>query len=122
MANPNHESAAQFLLAARKRRTPGPRIPAEFRPTDTEDGLAIQARMTALLGQPVGGYKCSLPSAPRPVFIAPIFAPTIARSSPCPVLADTATMRIEPEIAFVMACDLVPRAARYTENEIRKCD
>ncbi len=67
MANPNHESAAQFLLAARKRGTPGQRIPAEFRPTDTDDGLAIQARMTALLGQPVGGYKCSLPSAPRPV-------------------------------------------------------
>ena len=119
MANPNHESAAQFLLAARKRGTPGPRIPAEFRPTDTDDGLAIQGRMTALVGQPVGGYKCSLPSAPRPVLVAPIFAPTIAHASPCPVFAAGETVRIEPEIAFVMACDLVPRAARYTENEIR---
>ena len=119
MANPNHESAAQFLLAARKRGTPGPRIPAEFRPTDTDDGLAIQARMTALLGQPVGGYKCSLPSAPRPVLVAPIFAPTIAHASPCPVLGDSATVRIEPEIAFVIARDLLPRAAPYTESEIR---
>src|SRR5207247_8642652 len=119
MANPNHESAAQFLLAARKRGTPGPRIPAEFRPTDTDDGLAIQARMTALLGQPVGGYKCSLPSAPRPVLVAPIFAPTIAHASPCPVLAASATVRIEPEIAFVMASDLLPRASPYTESEIR---
>ena len=114
MANPKHESASQFLLAARKRGTPGPRIPAEFRPTDTDDGLAIQARVTELLGQPVGGYKCSLPSAPRPVLMAPIFAPTIAHVSPCPVRAVGATVRIEPEIAFVMACDLVPRAARYT--------
>jgi 2-keto-4-pentenoate hydratase len=119
MANPNHESAAQFLLAARKRGTPGPRIPAEFRPTDDDDGLAIQARITALLGEPVGGYKCSLPSAPRPVLLAPIFAPTISHASSCPVLAIGATVRIEPEIAFVMARDLPPRAAPYTQSEIR---
>jgi len=119
MANPNHESAAQFLLAARRRGTPGPRIPAEFRPTDTDDGLAIQARMTELLGQPVGGYKCALPSAPRPVLMAPIFTPTIAHASPCPVLAVSGTARIEPEIAFIMACDLLPRATPYTESELR---
>ena len=119
MANQNHESSAQFLLAARKRGTPGPRIPAEFRPTDDEEGLAIQALVTALLGQPVGGYKCSLPSAPRPVLLAPIFAPTIVHASPCPVLANGATVRIEPEIAFVMARDVLPRASPYTESEIR---
>ena len=119
MANPNHESAAQFLLAARKRGTPGPRIPAEFRPTNTDDGLATQRRMTALVGQPVGGYKCSLPSASRPVLLAPIFAATIAHASPCPVLAMGASVRIEPEIAFVMARDLLPRGSPYTESEIR---
>jgi len=119
MANPNHESAAQFLLAARKRGTPGPRIPAEFRPSDIDDGLAIQARMTELIGQPVGGYKCSLPSAPRPVLMAPIFAPAIVHTSTCPVRAVGATVRIEPEIAFVMARDLLPRATPYTESEIR---
>src|SRR6185369_10806268 len=119
MANPNHESAAQFLLAARTRGTPGPRIPAEFRPTDTDDGLAIQARMTELLRQPVRGYKCALPSAPRPVLMAPIFAPTIAHASPCPVLAVSATVRIEPEIAFIMACDLLRRDTPYTESEMR---
>ena len=119
MANPNHESAAQFLPAARKRGTPGPRIPAEFRPSDIDDGLAIQARMSELIGQPVGGYKCTLPSAPRPVLVAPIFAPTIAHASPCPVLGDSATVRIEPELAFVIARDLLPRAAPYTESQIR---
>src|SRR5690242_3406708 len=101
MANSKDESAAQFLLAARKRGTPGPRIPAAFRPKHTDDGLAIQARMTALVGQPVGGYKCSLPSASRPVLLAPIFAPTIVHASPCPVLAIGPIVRIEPEIAFV---------------------
>jgi 2-keto-4-pentenoate hydratase len=119
MANPNHESAAQFLLAARKRGAPGQRIPADFRPTDNEDGLAIQARITSLLGQPVGGYKCSLPSASRPVLLAPIFAPAIMHVSPCPVLAIGATVRIEPEIAFVMARDLLPRDSPYAQSEIR---
>jgi 2-keto-4-pentenoate hydratase len=119
MDNPNHESAAQFLLAARKRGAPGRRIPAEFRPTNDEDGLAIQARITSLLGEPVGGYKCSLPSAPRPVLLAPLFAPTIVHVSPCSVLANGATVRIEPEIAFVMAHDLAPRVSPYTQSEIR---
>ena len=119
MVNPIHDSASQFLLAARKRGTPGSRIPPEFRPTDIDGGLAIQARMTALLGQPVGGYKCSLPSATRPVLMAPIFAPTIAHTSPCRVLAVGETVCVEAEIAFVMARDLPPRAAAYSENEIR---
>jgi hypothetical protein len=39
MVNPNHESAAQSLLAARKRGTPGPRIPEKSRPTEISDGL-----------------------------------------------------------------------------------
>ena len=119
MTDADRELAAQFLLAARKRRTPGPRIPAQFRPGDTDDGLAIQARVTELLGQRVGGYKCSLPSTPRPVSLAPIFAPTITHASPYPVLAFGATARIEPEIAFVMARDLPRRATAYTDSEVR---
>ena len=71
MTNRDRELAAQFLVAARKRRTPGSRIPAEFRPADPDDGLAIQVRVTELLGQRIGGYKCSLPSTPRPVLLAP---------------------------------------------------
>jgi 2-keto-4-pentenoate hydratase len=119
MTNEERELAAQFLLAARKRRTPGPRIPAQFRPGDTNDGLAIQARVAELLGQRVGGYKCSLPSTARPVMLAPIFAPTITHASPCPVLAVGATARMEPEIAFVMARDLPRRATAYTDSEVR---
>jgi 2-keto-4-pentenoate hydratase len=119
MTNRDRELAAQFLLAARKRRTPGPRIPAQFRPADTDDGLAIQVRVTELLGQRVGGYKCSLPSTPRPVSLAPIFAPAITHASPCPVLAVGATARTEPEIAFVMARDLPRRATAYTDSEVR---
>ena len=39
--------------------------------------LAIQRRVGELIGQPVGGWKCSVPTEPRPVPCAPIFAPAI---------------------------------------------
>jgi len=34
--------AARHLVAARKAKTPGPSIPHEYRPTDTDSALAIQ--------------------------------------------------------------------------------
>lgn len=119
MTTSAHESAAQFLLAARNRGTPGPRIPAEYRPAQVADAVAVQARVTELVGQPVGGYKCSLPAEPRPIWCAPIFAPAIFRQSPCPVMGSGATAPIEPEIAFVLARDLPGRSTPYGEEDVR---
>jgi 2-keto-4-pentenoate hydratase len=117
----DRESAAQFLVAARDRGIPGARIPARCRPDDLDNALAIQARVTSLLGEPIGGYKCALPSELRPMLLAPIFAAGIKpHTSPYPVRAVGATVRIEPEIALVMARDLPrPAAAAYTDSEIR---
>jgi hypothetical protein len=42
----------------------GARLPEARRPQDLESALAIQARTVAVLGQTVGGWKCSLPPAP----------------------------------------------------------
>lgn len=112
-------AAAQFLYTARERATPGPRIPADVRPADIADALAIQQRVGELVGQPVGGWKCSAPSEPRPISCAPIFAPTIFANSPCPVVAPGDTVKIEPEIAFVLARDLPARATPYREDEVR---
>jgi 2-keto-4-pentenoate hydratase len=114
----NIESAAQFLLAARKRGTPGTRIPEPCRPATIDDGLAIQRRVADLVGSAVGGYKCSVPTQARPVAYAPIFAPTIARSSPVTVSATGATLQVEPEIAFVIGRDLLPRSTAYDEEDI----
>jgi len=119
MTTPAQEAAAQFLYAARRSRTPGPRIPVDARPADVADALAIQKRVGELVGQPAGGWKCSVPSDPRPVLAAPIFAPTIVSTSPCPVIASSATAKIEPEIAFIVARDLPARATAYSDAEIR---
>lgn len=115
------DTAARFLLAARQSRTPGARLPAELRPADFADALAIQARTGELVGMDVGGYKCSAPTPARPVSYAPIYAPSILDASPYPVPGAGAggEVRIEPEIALVMAHDLPPRATPYDDDEVR---
>lgn len=113
------ESAAAFLVAARRTRRPGERLPEPWRPADVNAALAIQQRVTELLALPIGGWKCSLPTPERPVAMAPIYAPTIFVRSPCPILPIADKARVEPEIAFVLARDLPPRSSPYNEAEIR---
>jgi 2-keto-4-pentenoate hydratase len=117
--NANTESAAQFLLDARKRGTPGGRMPEASRPTTVDEALAIQRRVVELVGLPIGGYKCSVPTDARPVAYAPIFAPTIARSSPMRVADKGPMLKVEPEIACVLGRDLLPRSTPYGEEEVR---
>ncbi len=113
------DSAAQFYIDARRRGTPGPRLPADLRPKTFDDALAIQLRVNDLLGMPIGGYKCSLPAEGRPLWFAPIFAPTLRRESPCPVATANAMAPIEPEIAFVIGRDLPARSTPYSEADVR---
>ncbi len=119
MTTPAIESAAQFLHGARVSRRQVPRIPEASRPADVAQGLAVQRRVAGLVGQPIGGWKCSLPSEARSVLAAPIFAPTIVDRSPCTLLATGPTAKIEPEIAFVLARDLPSRTTPYSEDDVR---
>jgi 2-keto-4-pentenoate hydratase len=119
MTPAQQESAAQFLAAARRARRAGPRLPDADRPDDLESALAIQRRIRELLGEETGGWKCSVPSDARPILAAPIFASTIVRTSPCTVVASGPTVKIEPEVAFVIGRDLPRRAQPYSETEIR---
>jgi 2-keto-4-pentenoate hydratase len=111
--------AAHHLLAARRARQSGARLAQSCRPTGLDDALAIQRRVQELLGVDTGGWKCSVPTAERAISCAAIFAPTIARASPCRVGASGGVVRIEPEIAFVLGRDLPCRAAPYGEAEVR---
>jgi len=112
------EAAALHLLTARRHRRPGPRLPKSCRPERVEDAFAIQRRVALLLNERVGGWKCSLPT-PEKTIVAPIYAATICTRAPCPVPALDSGARIEPEIAFVLARDLPPRKAPYTEADVR---
>ena len=119
MADVNVEAAAQFLVAARRAGKPGERIPENARPRTVAQALAIQRRVSELLALPIGGWKCSVPSGERSVALAPIYAPTIHRGSPCPIVPIGGKARIEPEIAFVVGSALPPRATAYTEAEVK---
>ena len=113
------EAAALHLLAARRHRRPGPRLPEASRPTTDKDALAIQRRIALLLDEPIGGWKCSLPT-PDKTLVAPIYEGTIRRASPCAVPVYQTFARIEPEIAFVLAHDLPRRSRPYTDADVRE--
>lgn len=113
------EVAARYLIAARRTRRPVERLPETCRPGDVEAALAIQRRVSELLALPIGGWKCSVPTSARPVAMAPIYAPSIVASSPCPILPIDGRARIEPEVAFVVGRDLPQREPSYTEAEVR---
>ncbi len=112
------EAAALHLLAARRHRRPGARLPEASRPATDEEALAVQRRVALLLDEPIGGWKCSLPT-PEKMLLAPIYAATIAKASPCAVPVHDSWARIEPEIAFVLAHDLPRRATPYAEADVR---
>ena len=111
------DQAAQHLIAARKADKPGPSIPESCRPADTDSALAIQDRVLELLGESIGGWKCGLPNPVTGPIISHIASSALLRSSKCAVFGGKG--QIEPEIAFVMARDLSPRATPYSDDEIR---
>lgn len=111
------ENAAKLILAARQAGVPGARIPESARPASVEDAFAIQEQVTELLGQEIGGWKCSVPTEDRQI-AAPIYAVDITKSAPKVWDAGTKA-RVEPEVAYVLNQDLPPRATPYTEDEVR---
>ena len=103
------QAAAEHLAAARRTRTRGPRIPESCRPADIPSALEVQARVTTLLGEPVGGMKASAPNAGK-VMRAPIYARDIRSGDRSPIMPVDGMAAIEPEIAFVLSRDLEPGA------------
>jgi 2-keto-4-pentenoate hydratase len=109
------DQAARHLVNARRARTRGERIPEAYRPQDLETALAIQDKVTEVLGEKVGGYKASAPK-PGKIMRAPIYESNIYRGERVPILPRDGMAPIEPEIAFVLARDLEPGAS---DAEIR---
>lgn len=115
--SPHIVQAASLLAARRRAGKTGPHLPEDLRPRDIASALAIQACVTEQLGERTGGWKCGLNADP-PVILAPIHAGAIHAASPCPVWTAAGQVRIEPELAFVLARDLPARAAPYSPEEV----
>jgi 2-keto-4-pentenoate hydratase len=112
-------NAAQILADARRDGTTIEGLPAALRPVTPDDALAIQRAVAKNLGATAGGWKCSVPSAARPILCAPIFERDIVSASPAALPIRNGMGRIEPEVALVMGTDLPKRAKPYDHAEIR---
>ncbi|HEX5357313.1 MAG TPA: fumarylacetoacetate hydrolase family protein [Aquabacterium sp.] len=116
-----HSQAAAAILAERRLKgLQGPCLPDGIRPASLQEAMAIQQAVTALMGDAVGGWKCGTPG-PDKLVVAPIYASTIHRqtaAAPCPVWANEGSVRVEPELAFVLGRDLPVRAQPYAPDEV----
>jgi 2-keto-4-pentenoate hydratase len=119
MSQPDHlaATAAAILVARRRSGEQGPRLPESCCPADIDAALAIQAAVSAQLGDRIAAWKCGLPASER-VVLAPIYASTIHSSSPCAVWVRAGQARVEPELAFILGRDLPVREAPYTPAEV----
>ncbi len=114
---PDNIAVAAAELAARRRTgLQGPRLPDALRPADIETGWKVQQAVGRLLKAEVAGWKCALPGA-NGFVAAPIYASGVTRAERL-VRPSARPVTIEPELAFVLAVDLPPRAAAYSEAEI----
>lgn len=109
--------AAAILVPRRLQGQPGERLPESCRPAAIDAALAIQAEVSAQIGDAIGGWKCGMPGAGK-VVVAPIYARTIQSPGAVSLFARNGVARVEPELAFVFAHDLPPRAEPYANAEI----
>ena len=111
--------AAQEFLTRRKDNVKGGILPADCRPTNFEDALAIQAATVEASGKKIAGWKCLVPLNPAQIIVGPVLEGTIQQGEECLVKnTEAGKTLIEPEIAFVLGADLPAREAGYTNEEV----
>jgi len=112
----DHHAAAAYLLAARAA-GPGAALPPALRPATASDAYEIQRLTMASLGL-ISGWKVGAAGPDAPPSCAPMPASGL-RTSPATLPGAAFTTRdIESEIAFLVGCDLPPRASPYRPAEI----
>ncbi|MFZ6681034.1 fumarylacetoacetate hydrolase family protein [Undibacterium sp. Tian12W] len=118
----SHLQAATILLERRQNGTQGDALPAPIRPDNLVTAFAIQCALSELIDVPVAAWKCGLPTsaAPDKWVLAPIYASDVHEASEhtCKVWAREGQIKIEPELAFILAHDLPARAAPYTPADV----
>ncbi|MFZ6863503.1 fumarylacetoacetate hydrolase family protein [Undibacterium sp. Ji67W] len=111
--------AAKILAQRRLSGASGAQLPINFRPNNVAEAMQIQAMLASQLQDAVVGWKCGMPGEGK-IVIAPIFSKTVfqqKQSHICKVHAND-LIKIEPELAFVLATDLPARTTPYTANDV----
>ncbi len=113
------DQAAQLFVAARKTGIPIRELPPACKPLNTADVNAIIDAVTALLDEPIGGWKIGFAYSPRQrPYICPLFDARLFKSPARVPLALTPDLKIEPEISFRLLADLPARAKPYRFAEV----
>ncbi|WP_177218954.1 fumarylacetoacetate hydrolase family protein [Polaromonas sp. OV174] len=84
---------------------------------DLEDGWQVQQEVSRRLALTIGGWKAALPG-PGKLVVAPIYAPGISQQAAVLTRPGVDSVKVEPEIAYVVARDLPARAQAYSEQEV----
>ena len=84
------------------------------------DGMQIQHQLACQLKDNIAGWKCAVPADDK-IVLAPIFETTVFREKESIIcsVSDDKSVKIEPELAFVLGHDLPPRELAYSDVEIR---
>ncbi|MET3117660.1 2-keto-4-pentenoate hydratase [Undibacterium sp. GrIS 1.8] len=114
--------AATILVTRRQSGVQGERLPPSFHQMNSAAGLAIQAAVSAQMGDHTGAWKCGIAADDRVVrvILAPIYSKTIYSDpiAACPVWSRAGHVKIEPELAFILGCDLPARDTPYEAAEV----
>lgn len=118
-------TAAETLLSSWQTGTRIAALEHSCRPSSRIEGYAVQAALQALTGQALFGWKIAATSAAGQAHIgvdAPLAGRLLAdrvRESGATVSLRANQMRVaEPEFAFQMGRDLLPRDRPYTREEV----
>lgn len=125
MTHPNPREAAALLWQHRQAGTTLDALPAALRPRNAAEGHAIQAELPAVSGRAVVGWKIAATSTAGRKHIN-VSGPLAGRILAGGVHAVGATVSlagnrmrvVEPEFAFRIGSDLVPRAAPRSQAEV----
>lgn len=120
------ERAAGALAEARRFRRAIDGLPEGCRPTSLADAYAVQDRLIALYGEPIGGWYCACtnPDIQARLGLAePYYARLLGSSilaSPAAISAAHFPNRLilECEFGFRLGRDLAPRPAPYGPDEV----
>lgn len=110
--------AAKLLAAARVNARPLATLPAECRPRDVAEALAVQDAVLDELGEPIGAWKVGAISYEHPTTSSPILASTVLQSPAHFTSGQVRIFGVEAELAFRFKHDLVRRATPYTRDEV----